>query len=321
MRPSTSAAISGVSGAPARNTSCTSGGSSFAARNRYGRPFCRVIRPTNVTLGACRVDAEAGDDVGFPVGCVLFGVDAVVHHLDPVRIDRRVGGEHVALHAVRHGDDRVGGLQRGALDPRRQRVAATELFGLPRPERFETVRGDDVRHAVQQLRDVPGEVGVPGVGVHQVGAGAAGDHLQVDAHRAQGRVGLREAGRVGVGDDARLVAGRTEAVHPHVGQRAQASRRGTPRGHRRRRRPPAGTRGSSGRRACPDSTGPAALVSRDSKARPLTTGEASGRVDMNIPVPPVTGCPRLRVRPARRGSQRVRPQVAPSRWCHRVRRG
>ena len=35
----TSARISGVSGAPAHNTSCTSGGSSFAARSRYGRPF------------------------------------------------------------------------------------------------------------------------------------------------------------------------------------------------------------------------------------------------------------------------------------------
>ena len=51
---STSAAISGVSGAPASSTSCTSGGSDRAARSRYGRPFCRVTRPTNVTLGRSR---------------------------------------------------------------------------------------------------------------------------------------------------------------------------------------------------------------------------------------------------------------------------
>ena len=49
--------------------------------------------------------------------------------------------------------------------------AAAELLGLPRSQRLEAVRRHDVRHAVQQGRGVPGEVGVPGVGVDQVGAG------------------------------------------------------------------------------------------------------------------------------------------------------
>ena len=47
----TSAAISGVSGAPAHSTSCTSGANWCAAATRCATPFCRVIRPTNATIG------------------------------------------------------------------------------------------------------------------------------------------------------------------------------------------------------------------------------------------------------------------------------
>ena len=51
-------------------------------------------------------------------------------------------------------------------------VAAAELLGLPRPVRLERVRGQHVRDAVQQRGEVAGQVGVPGVGVHDVAAGA-----------------------------------------------------------------------------------------------------------------------------------------------------
>ena len=44
----------------------------------------------------------------------------------------------------------------------------------------------------------PAEVGVPGVRVHQVGAGAAVGDRQVDAEGAQGGVGAGELGEVGV---------------------------------------------------------------------------------------------------------------------------
>ncbi len=47
----TSAAISGVSGAPAHSTSCISGANWWAAATRCATPFCRVIRPTNATIG------------------------------------------------------------------------------------------------------------------------------------------------------------------------------------------------------------------------------------------------------------------------------
>ena len=45
----TSAASSGVSGAPAHSTSCTDGSSAAAARSSTGSPFCRVTRPTKIT--------------------------------------------------------------------------------------------------------------------------------------------------------------------------------------------------------------------------------------------------------------------------------
>jgi hypothetical protein len=57
--------------------------------------------------------------------------------------------------------------------------------------------------------------------VHQIGSGAAGHHLQIDAHGAQGRVGVGEPGRVAICEHARFGARRTEAVHPDIGQRTQ----------------------------------------------------------------------------------------------------
>ncbi len=47
----TSAASSGVSGWPAQITSWAPGSRALAARSSTGRPFCRVIRPTNTTVG------------------------------------------------------------------------------------------------------------------------------------------------------------------------------------------------------------------------------------------------------------------------------
>ncbi len=56
--------------------------------------------------------------------------------------------------------------------------------------------------------------------VHDVGARAPRGHLEVHAQGPQGGVGAGQPGRIGVGDDARLVvrrrARRPEAVHPYV---------------------------------------------------------------------------------------------------------
>jgi len=47
-------------------------------------------------------------------------------------------------------------------------VATAELVCLPGPVRLQRVRGHHVRHVVQHRAQVPGEVGVPGVGVQDV---------------------------------------------------------------------------------------------------------------------------------------------------------
>ena len=139
---------------------------------------------------------------------VLLGVDAVVDHLDPLRLDRRIAGEHVAPHPLRDRDDRVGRLERGPLAEGGERVAAAELLGLPRAQRLEAVHRRDVRDPVEQPRQVPGEVRVPRVAVDELGALDAGGHRQVDRHRLQrGPVRLRAVERVpGPVADGRRVA-------------------------------------------------------------------------------------------------------------------
>ncbi len=72
-----------------------SGSKPSAARSRWGTPFWRVIRPTKATIGRFGIDAEPGEHVDVGVGSVEVGVDAVVHDVDPRRVERRVGGEHV----------------------------------------------------------------------------------------------------------------------------------------------------------------------------------------------------------------------------------
>ena len=94
------------------------------------------------------------------------------------------------------------------LAPARQRVAAAELLGLPRPQRLERVHGRHVRDAVDELRQVPGEVRVPGVAVHDLGALDGGRHREVDRHRAQ----RRQVRRVARQRVPRLVADRALAV-------------------------------------------------------------------------------------------------------------
>ena len=161
------------------------------------------------------------EDVGALVRCVLRRVDAVVHDRDPAGIDSRVGGEDVVAHPGRDRDHGVGGLQCRPLRPGGQRVPppSCSAFQGRRGSRLwvETTCG----HSVQELGHVTGQVRVPGVAVHDVGARAARRHLQVDAEGAQCRIGALEPGRIGVGRDACLVPLSAETVDAHVDVRAQ----------------------------------------------------------------------------------------------------
>ena len=100
---------------------------------------------------AVGVDADAVEDVRAVVGAVQGGVDAVVHDVHLGRVEGRIAGEDVLAHGAGDGDHGVGGLDRGALGPARQGVAAAELLGLPGAQRLQGVGGHHVRDAVQQL--------------------------------------------------------------------------------------------------------------------------------------------------------------------------
>ncbi len=69
-----------------------------------------------------------------------------------------------------------------------------------------------------------GHVGVPGVGVHDVGPGAGVGDGEVDPERAQRRVGAGELRRLGVRRRPGLVAWRAEGVHPRVQVAARPQR-------------------------------------------------------------------------------------------------
>ena len=169
-----------------------------------------------------RVDPEPVEHVTVPVGAVLVGVDPVVDHLNPVGVDGRVARQHVRSHGGGHGDDRIGRFDRLPFRPPGQRIPPAQLLRLPRPQRFETVARHDVGDAVEHLRHVPGQVGVPRVGVDHFGRGDRVHHAQIDRERLQGGVGVaqRLVGPVG----ARPTRGdpKHSTLRSHSGRSARA---------------------------------------------------------------------------------------------------
>ncbi|MNW54055.1 hypothetical protein D3C74_316410 [compost metagenome] len=142
-------------------------------------------------------------------------------HVHLGRVDVRVAAQDVRAHARRDSDDAGRGLVGRLLGPARQRVAAPELLGLPRSQRLERVRAEDVRDPVQERGQVAAEVRVPGVRVHEVGSCDVVGHRQVHAERPQH--GVRRGERAGhrVPRDPLLAAGSVEAAHAHVDAFAQ----------------------------------------------------------------------------------------------------
>ena len=212
----TSSRISGVSGAPAHRISCTSGSRRRAASKRYGRPFCRVMRPTKTTLRRAGSMPKRSSTSGFSVARPPLEVDPVVHDVHARGVDGRVAAQDVGAHPGTDRDHRVGGLERGLLDPAGHAVAAAELLRLPGTQRLEGMGGHDVRDAAGSSFEVTCRVRVPGVGVHDVGTLHVLRHLEVDPEGREGRVrgGQLRGDQIGVG--VRFVTGQPEAAHDHV---------------------------------------------------------------------------------------------------------
>ena len=139
-----------------------------------------------------------------------------MHDLDALGVDRGIGAQDVASHARADGDHGIRRLERGLLDPAGHPVAPAELLGLPRTQRLQTVRRHDVRDAMEQLGEVAGPVRVPGVAVHDVGAGDVLGHLQVDTEGRQGRIGGGELRGHQVRVHMRFIARLAERPHHDI---------------------------------------------------------------------------------------------------------
>ena len=226
--PSSRPRSPGCPARPAHSTSCDLAGRT-GARPRAGAPtpFCRVIRPTNSDDGPVRVDAESAEHgVAWPGRaryrrrCRSRCAPRAPGRVQRAGSSRRTSARMPSLTAITASAR----LVRGPLDPRRDPVAAAELLGLPRPQRLQRVRG----HARAGRRSssaarCPAMFGVPGVGVHDVGAATRVGHHQVRRQRRSAglapvrrRVGLRRT---------RRRPRRADAVHVDVARACAAARR------------------------------------------------------------------------------------------------
>ena len=95
-------------------------------------------------------------------------VDPVVDDLDALGVDVGVRPQDVRPHPGGDRDDPGRGQVRRPLDPGRQPVAPTELFGFPRTVGFQRVSADDVRDVVEDAGQQASEIGIPGVGMNEV---------------------------------------------------------------------------------------------------------------------------------------------------------
>ena len=114
---STSAAISGVSGRRRSSTSWTSGRTTARRAQQVRQALLPGDPADEDHVRPVGVDAVPLQDVGVGVRRYILGVDAVVHDVDPVRVDAGVRREDVVAHARLTRDDRVGRLERGPLGP------------------------------------------------------------------------------------------------------------------------------------------------------------------------------------------------------------
>src|SRR3989442_683257 len=145
-----------------------------------------------------------------------LGVDPVVDDDPLLGVHAEVGGDALP-HLPGDRDHAVGGLDRRLLDPARQEIARAELVGLPGPERLHAVERDDQRDPVERSDPEPRHVGVPGVGVGDVGVHGIARHRERDRKRLERR---GEAGPVGTRAQAspRCVAADRDAVLARVGR-------------------------------------------------------------------------------------------------------
>ena len=166
--PPSPRAISCVSGAPAQSTTCIPGSQMPDGAHQVEDPLLpRDAADEEHDRHVAGRRPSAPERRRRRARAVLVGVDAVVDDADALG-RHAVERLHVLLHRLGHGDDAVGVLVGGALDPGRRVVGAAELLDLPGPVRLERVRGQHQPRAGELPREAAGEVRVPGVAVDDV---------------------------------------------------------------------------------------------------------------------------------------------------------
>ena len=152
----------------------------------------------------------------------LAQVDAVVDHVDALRVNRRVAAQDVLAHSVGYGNDGGGGFVGRFFDVGGQAVPTPELLRLPGAQGLQGVSGDHVRNIAEEGGNVARKIRIPRVGVHQVCSVAGCGNLEVNTERAQGGIGSGQLGQVVVSTHSRLGAIRSgftravERLHPQV---------------------------------------------------------------------------------------------------------
>jgi hypothetical protein len=114
-------------------------------------------------IGPVGIDAEALEHVAGPVRPVLVGVDPVVDHVEPRRVDGGIGVHDVAGHGLGDRDDRP---SRRTPRPGRQEVRPRHADGRHRDARladhFDAVVGPYTRSEIELSRELVGRLG-PGM--------------------------------------------------------------------------------------------------------------------------------------------------------------
>jgi hypothetical protein len=115
---------------------------------------------------------------------ILVQIDSVVDHVHACAIHIEQSLD-IAFGFAGDSDDRVRHLQRCLLDPKREVVAAGELFALPGSKRLQRVDRDHERNSVILFCQNPAEMAVPRVTMHKIGVDVRGVEIGASPHCAE----------------------------------------------------------------------------------------------------------------------------------------
>ena len=128
------------------------------------------------------VDLILGQDGPIGSRLVLAQVDPVMDDPNPVVVNS-IEGMNVLAHRLGNGDDAIGILVGGPLDPGTRSIRGAELLDLPGAVGFQRMRRQDQARPGELLGETAGQVGVPRMAMDNIHALEHPRHDQVPEHR------------------------------------------------------------------------------------------------------------------------------------------